>query len=58
MNLGKEAMMIQTLFEAREMCEDGMHGTTAGGPDGSLAPKYNGLSGLRGRAMKALGNSF
>ena len=51
-------MMIQTLFEAREMCEDGMHGTTAGGPDGSLAPKYNGLRGLRDRAMKALGNGF
>ena len=59
MNLGKEVMMIQTLYEvAREMCEDGMHGTTAGGPDGPLAPKYNGLSGLRDRAMKALGNSF
>ena len=58
MNLEKEAMMIQTLCEAREMCEDGMHGTTAGGPDGSLAPKYNGLRGLRDRAMKALGNSF
>ena len=51
-------MMIQTLYEAREMCEDGMHGTTAGGPDGSLAPKYNGLRGLRDRAMKALGNGF
>lgn len=50
--------MIQTLYEAREMCEDGMHGTTAGGPDGPLAPKYNGLSGLRDRAMKALGNSL
>ena len=58
MNLEKEAMMIQTLFEAREMCEDGMHGTTAGGPDGSLAPKYNGLRGLRYRAMKAVGNGF
>ena len=58
MSLGEEAMMIQTLYEAREMCEDGMHGTTAGGPDGSLAPKYNGLRGLRDRAMKALGNSF
>ena len=52
-------MMIQTLYEvAREMCEDGMHGTTAGGPVGPLAPKYNGLSGLRERAMKALGNGF
>ena len=51
-------MMIQTLYEAREMCEDGMHGTDAGGPDGPLAPKYNGLSGLRDRAMKALGNGF
>ncbi len=58
MSLEKEVAMIQTLYEAREMCEDGMHGTTAGGPDGPLAPKYNGLSGLRDRAMKALGNSF
>ncbi len=58
MSLGEEAMMIQTLYEAREMCEDGMHGTDAGGPDGPLAPKYNGLSGLRDRAMKALGNGF
>ena len=58
MNLEKEAMMIQTLYEAREMCEDGMHGTDAGGPDGPSAPKYNGLSGLRDRAMKALGNGF
>ena len=59
MNLGKEVMMIQTLYEvAREMCEDGMHGTTAGGSDDPLAPKYNGLSGLRYRAKKALGNCF
>ena len=58
MSFGEEEMMIQTLYEAREMCEDGMHGTTAGGPDGPLAPKYNGLSGLRDRAMKALGNGF
>ena len=36
MNLEKEAMMIQTLYEAREMCEDGMHGTTAGGSDDCL----------------------
>ena len=58
MSSEKEAVMIQTLYEAREMCEDGMHGTTAGGPDGSLAPKYSGLRGLRDRAMKALGNGF
>ena len=58
MSSEKEAMMIQTLYEAREMCEDGMHGTTAGGPDGSLAPKYSGLRGLRDRAMKALVNGF
>ena len=58
MNLEKEAMMIQTLYEAREMCEDGMHGTTAGGSDVPLAPKYSGLSGLRYRAKKALGNCF
>jgi len=58
MSFEEEAMTNQTLYEAREMCEDGMHGTTAGGPDGPLAPKYNGLSGLRERAMKALGNGF
>ena len=58
MSFEEEAMTNQTLCEAREMCEDGMHGTTAGGPDGPLAPKYNGLSGLRERAMKALGNGF
>ncbi len=40
------------------MCEDGMHGTTAGGPDGPLAPKYYGLNGLRDRAIKALRNGF
>ena len=51
-------MTIQTLYEAREMCEDGMHRTTAGGPNGPLAPKLNGLRGLRDRAMKALGSSF
>jgi len=47
--------MNQTLYEAREMCEDGMHRTTAGGPEqGPLAPNYNGLKGLRARAMKAM----
>ena len=51
-------MTIQTLYEAREMCEDGMHRTDAGGSEGPLAPKHNGLSGLRYRAMKALGNGF
>ena len=58
MSCEKEAMTIQTLYEAREMCEDGMHRTTAGGPNSPLAPKLNGLRGLRDRAMKALGNSF
>ena len=46
--------MNQTLYEAREMCEDGMHRTTAGGPEGPLAPNYNGLKGLRARSMKAM----
>lgn len=51
-------MTIQTLYEAREMCEDGMHRTTAGGPKGPLAPKFKGLDGLRSRAKEGLTSRY
>ncbi len=44
-------MMIQTLFEAREMCEDGMHGTNAGGR--TIRPLAPNFEGLLSRARKA-----
>ena len=44
------AMTNQTLCEAREMCEDGMHENNAGGPLGPLAHNPYGFEGLRKRA--------
>ena len=58
MSCEKEVMTIQTLHEAREMCEDGMHRTTAGGPKGPLAPKFKGLDGLRSRAKEGLTSRY
>jgi len=43
-------MTNQTLCEAREMCEDGMHENNAGGPLGPLAHNPYGFEGLRKRA--------
>ena len=54
MSFEEEAMTNQTLCEAREMCEDGMHENNAGGPLGPLAHNSYGFEGLRKRAPRIM----